>query len=119
MRTATASAIVVAAALSQLGSTDCGGDAIRDSGFDLWCGESLCAWKVERGGIQRVATWHEGDAGVELLGGDTAIEQLSPFNYQNGTCLQFSLIANVEPNAEVYLNVDVQGDGTNEMAERF
>ena len=59
---------------SQMGATKCG-QVLRDPGFDLWCGDELCAWKVERGDVKRVATWHEADAGVELVGGDVAIEQ--------------------------------------------
>lgn len=112
------SSIVLVAALSQLGSTDCG-QAIRDDGFDLWCGDELCAWKVERGAVERVASWNEGDYAVELVGEDVAIEQLSPVNGSDGGCLRFSLIANVEDTAEVRLNVDVEGDGTLEMSERL
>ncbi|HSD87124.1 MAG TPA: hypothetical protein VLB44_06400, partial [Kofleriaceae bacterium] len=79
----------------------------------------LCAWKLERGEIKRVPTWHEADAGVELVGDDVAIEQLTPVNYTDGTCIRFDLVANVADNAEVYLDVDVEGDGTLEMHERL
>lgn len=111
--------IVALAAFSQMGATTCSGDVIKDPGFDLWCGDSLCAWKVERGAIEQVPTWHEGDSGVQLDGEDTAIEQLASFNGGDGDCIVFDLVANVEDNAEVYLNVDVQGDGTLEMHERI
>ena len=113
---------VIGAALSQMGSTGggCGdGPIIRDPGFDLWCGDQLCAWKVERGSAMRVATWHEGDSGVELIGPDAAIEQLSPVTSGDGRCIKFDLVSNVEDNAEVYFNVDVQSDGTLEMHERL
>src|SRR5215468_1920822 len=73
-RAASTAAIAVAAA-GQLGATDCGGGITRDPGFDLWCGDVLCAWKIERGEVLRVPTWNEGDAGVELVGPDAAIEQ--------------------------------------------
>src|SRR4051812_15423636 len=92
--------ILAAAALSQMGSTNCS-VATRDPGFDLWCGDSLCAWKVERGQVKRIATWNDGDSGVELVGNDVAIEQLSPVNYGDGTCLKFELVADVEDTAEV------------------
>jgi hypothetical protein len=113
--------VVIGAALSQMGSTGggCGGHVLLDPGFDLWCGDQLCAWKVERGDAKRVATWHEGDSGVELVGMDSAIEQLSPVNSGDGTCIKFDLVANVEDTAEVYLNVDIQSDGTLEMHERL
>jgi hypothetical protein len=110
--------IVAGAAASQLGSTDCG-NALRDSGFDLWCGGQLCAWKVERGEILRVPTWNEGDPGVELVGADAAIEQLSPVDSGDGTCLEFSLIANVDDRADLELHVDVTGDGSIEHTERI
>ena len=110
--------IVAVVALSQMGATDCG-QVVKDPGFDLWCGDSLCSWKVERGGITRVPTWHEGDSGVQFDGPDTAIEQLASFNSGDGDCIVFDLVANVDDNAEVYLNVDVQGDGVLEMHERL
>jgi hypothetical protein len=103
---------------SQMGATKCG-QVLRDPGFDLWCGEDLCAWKLERGEIKRVPTWHEADAGVELVGGDVAIEQLAPVNSIDGNCIRFDLVANIAETAEVYLNVDVEGDGTLEMHERL
>jgi hypothetical protein len=110
--------LLAGAVSSQLGATDCG-NVLRDSSFDLWCGDQLCAWKVERGEIARVATWNEGDPGVELLGDDAAIEQLAPVDSGDGQCIEFTLIANVDPNAEVDLNVDVLGDGTIDHSERL
>jgi len=111
--------LFVGAAASQLGSTDCGGDVLRDPGFDLWCGDSLCAWKVERGEIQDVPTWHAGDHGVELVGSDVAIEQVSPIASTDGTCIEFDLIANVAGDASAVLNVDVFDDGTIDLAEHL
>ncbi|HEY5923243.1 MAG TPA: hypothetical protein VIV11_16300 [Kofleriaceae bacterium] len=124
-----------AALASQLGNTNCG-QALRDPGYDLWCGDDLCAWKVERGEIKRVATWHEGDSGVELVGTDTAIMQLSPVDSADGqcrdnpdgsttctspddVCLEFSLLANIDDTAVVDLNIDVLGDGTFEHTQRL
>lgn len=101
-----------------MGASDCGGDAIKDPGFDLWCGDTLCAWTLERGHIERVPTWHEGDSGVSL-GDNTAIAQLSGFNSGDGTCIEFQFVAEVSDDAEVYFNVDVEGDGTDEMHERL
>ncbi|MBV8762734.1 MAG: hypothetical protein JO257_35950 [Deltaproteobacteria bacterium] len=109
---------IAVAAVSQMGNTDCG-QVIRDSGFDLWCGDQLCAWKLERGDIKRVPTWNEGDSGVELDGADVAIEQLTPVDSGDGTCIEFSLVANVDKNADVELNVDIYGDGSIEHHERL
>jgi hypothetical protein len=110
MRLLTSCIAVVAA--SQLGATDCGGGITRDPGFDLWCGEELCAWKLERGSIHRVPTWHQDDAGVELLDPDTAIEQFTPVDSRDGTCIRFDLISDVAEGADVALVVDVYGDGS-------
>ena len=112
------SLIVAIVAASQLGATNCG-QVLRDPGFDLWCGDSLCAWKTERGQIAQVATWHAGDSGVSMLGSDTAIEQLAPVNGNDTDCIHFDLVANIDDDAEVYLNVDLEGDGTLEMHERL
>ena len=108
---------IAVVALSQVGATDCG-EVIRDSGFDLWCGDHLCAWKVVRGDVRRVGTWNAGDSGVELVGDDAAIQQLAPVNSSDGLCIEFTLIANVDENAEVFLDVDVQADGRVERQER-
>jgi hypothetical protein len=112
------SLLLVCAAATQLGNTDCG-QVLRDSGFDLWCGSGLCAWNVERGSIKKVATWNEGDPGVELVGDDVAIDQLAPVDSGDGSCLEFTLVANVDPSADVELNVDVFGDGSVEHTERI
>lgn len=110
--------LLILAMATQLGATDCG-QVIRDSSFDLWCGQELCAWKVTRGDIRRVPTWNEGDSGVELVGNDAAIQQLSPVNHGDGTCIKFHLVANVEQSAELFLDIDVEGDGTVERSERL
>jgi hypothetical protein len=127
--------LFLAAVASQAGNTNCG-EALRDPGYDLWCGEELCAWKRERGEIKRVPTWNDGDSGVELVGDDVAIEQLSPVDSADGqcrdqpdgsttcthpddVCLEFSLLANVDENAVVDLNVDVFGDGTIDHTQRL
>jgi hypothetical protein len=102
---------VLALAVSQLGATDCG-TVTRDPGFDLWCGELLCAWKLERGDIRRVPTWHTADSGVELLDASTAIEQFTPVDSRDGTCIRFDLIADIDETAQAALGVDVYGDGS-------
>jgi hypothetical protein len=116
MKKLLSSLLFAAVAGSQLGSTDCG-QVLRDPGFDLWCGDSLCAWKVERGDIKKVPTWNEGDPGVELVGTDVAIEQLSPVS--SASCIEFDLIADVDQSADVELNIDVDGDGSVEHTERI
>ena len=103
--------VLVALAASQAGATTCGGDVTRDPGFDLWCGDALCAWKLERGEVRRAPTWHDGDYGVELQPG-AAIEQFTPVDSGDGGCLRFDLVSDVDETAQVELGVDVYGDGT-------
>jgi hypothetical protein len=111
--------LVIAVAALQCGSTTCGGGIIEDPGFDLWCGESLCSWKVARGEIRQVPTWHAGDDGVELLGPSTAIYQLTSVDYTDTTCIEFELLADVDPGVDLRFQVDVFGDGSIELDERI
>lgn len=111
-------ALLAVLAFSQVGATDCG-TVIRDPGFDLWCGDEPCSWKVIRGDIRRVGTWHKGDSGIELVGLDAAIQQLAPVTGLDGNCIEFTLLANVDANADLFLHIDVFGDGTIERSERI
>ncbi len=108
--------VFAAVVLSQMGATECG-NALRDPGFDVWCGDSLCSWKLERGFIMKAATWNAGDPGVDLEADGTAITQLSPVDSNDGHCLEFDMIANIDADAHVTLNVDVFGDGSVEYSE--
>lgn len=108
--------VVAALAATQLGATDCG-RIIKDPGFDLWCGDTLCAWKLERGTIARAPTWHTEDAGVAFAGPDDAIAQLAPVTSQDTRCIEFDLIADVATDATVVLNIDIEGDGSVERSE--
>ncbi len=109
--------VVVVGAAASGGATDCG-QIIEDRGFDLWCGESLCTWRLEKGEVRPAPTWHPGDLGVELLGDDTAIAQMTPVEASDGTCVRFTLVADVAEDAEVRLAMDVFGDGSVETDER-
>lgn len=109
---------ILAIAATQMGATDCG-QVLRDPGFDLWCGEELCTWKLVRGEIARVGTWHESDSGVSFLGTDSAIQQLASVNSSDSNCLRFTLVSDVEDTAEAFLRIDLEADGTVERAERI
>src|SRR3954454_2981935 len=106
-------------AASQIGATDCGGGVLQDPGFDLWCGDSLCAWKLERGDIERAPTWHEKDAGVGFVSDDVAIVQTSSVNDRDGHCIVFDMIADVDLGADVAVNIDIEADGTVERTEQI
>lgn len=99
-------------ALALLGLLALGGcfetDVIDDPGFQFWCGERLCAWQLHEGEIRRVPTWHEHDYGVELVGAPVLLSQ----NAQKGaSCLRVELIADVDPAAMVFVEIDRDGDG--------
>ncbi len=72
-----------------------------------------------RGEVRRAPTWHSSDAGVELVGPDAAISQLAPINNHDGACIHFELVANVDDDAEAYLEIDVFGDGSIDRKERL
>ena len=110
--------LLAGVAVTSGGATDCG-QVIDDRGFDLWCGDRLCRWNLEKGQIAPVPTWHEGDHGVDLIGADVAISQLTEVASTDGTCVGFDLVADVAADAEVHLLVDVYGDGTIERDERI
>lgn len=113
-----ASLAFTAVCVSQVGATDCG-QILADSGFDLWCGDQLCYWKLERGEIAQVATWRSGDDGVSMIGDDVAISQRTGVNDTDTDCIRFDMVANIEETAEVHLEADVFGDGTVEWTERI
>jgi hypothetical protein len=118
MKHTTRTPILIALALGAGGATDCG-QIVDDQGFDLWCGDSLCTWTLEKGQIAPAATWHPDDQGVEMIGDDTAIAQMTSVNAADGTCVRFTLVADVAEDAEVRLQMDVFGDGTAETDERI
>lgn len=109
---------VLALAFAQAGFTDCG-NVLDDSGFDLWCGEALCVWHVDRGQAARIPTWHRGDDGVELLGDDAAISQMTEVTSGDGDCLRFEAVADVDETVELDLELDVFGDGVVDHVERL
>jgi hypothetical protein len=115
MKTKASVFVLAVVAASQVGATDCG-QIISDPGFDLWCGDSLCVWKLERGNVAEVPTWNEGDPGVQLLGSNTAIEQLTSVTSTDTSCIAFTLLSNIDLESQVVLNVDVNGDGSVEKS---
>jgi hypothetical protein len=81
-----------------------------NTGFDLWCGDSLCTWTVEAGDVQRVPTWHEKDLAADLIGSYVAISQ--PLSLDGRTCLEIDTLSATEANAQLSLEADFGDDGT-------
>ena len=81
-----------------------------DPGFDDWCGDKLCRWTLVDGQIAKAPTWHERDYGVELIGPTVTLAQQP--NIDSVPCLEFKVIADIDPAASVYLELDFRADGT-------
>jgi uncharacterized Fe-S cluster protein YjdI len=89
----------------------CGGSLINNYRFDRWCGDELCNWTTLTGpeSIQRAPTWHDNDYGVALLGTPTVLTQKRFI--QGVECLEFEMVADIEPGADVELGLDYNFDG--------
>jgi hypothetical protein len=94
--------------------TACGQSLIQDPSFELWCGERLCAPWETQGRVERVGTWHKKDHGVALMDG-AVISQLSEASQVE--CIEFALIADVQADAEVWLELDFLDDGNSEYRQ--
>lgn len=83
-------------------------DVVEDPGFQFWCGDQLCEWRLAVGEIERVPTWHDHDYAVELVGAPVHLEQR--FASSVSGCVLVELIADVEPDAAVTIAIDEDGD---------
>jgi hypothetical protein len=86
----------------------CETDLVDDPGFQLWCGEQLCAWDLEEGEIQKVPTWHTHDYGVDLVGAPVLLSQVAR---RSASCVRIEVTSRVEAGAMVAIEVDADGDG--------
>jgi hypothetical protein len=100
---------VLAGALSA-----CPYDDVDDPGEALWCEDRLCAWSVDRGRVEPVATWHERDPGVSLGGDEVRLSRVHPDERGGDRCVLLSVLADVAPGVTVRFVVDVGADGTAE-----
>lgn len=116
-RRATRMSLLSLVALGGMGATQsCSGDLIGDPSFDLWCGDDLCAWEVEVGDVEKVSTWHPSDSGASLVGGVVAISQYSDARSGDADCIRFSLTADVDPGAQLSVEMDFYDDGSVEVS---
>ncbi|HOX43422.1 MAG TPA: hypothetical protein PK668_07485 [Myxococcota bacterium] len=112
LRHASLAIALLASAVALGGWSSCEPSLIEDPSFDLWCGQSLCAWQLEAGEVRRVSTWHPADAGVELVGDPAAISQLLGISSRDVSCLRFETLAQVDADASVTLEMDFLDDGS-------
>lgn len=103
------------ATIALLGMTACPAD--DDPGFDDWCGGHLCRWNLVDGQIAKAPTWHERDLGVEMVGPHVTLKQQP--NISSVSCLELKVIADIEPAASVYIELDFRADGTTDYRERI
>ncbi|MGB5698153.1 MAG: hypothetical protein WBM46_21060 [Polyangiales bacterium] len=99
--------LALMACLMSAGVT-CETDLIDDAGFQLWCGERLCAWDLEEGEIRKVPTWHTHDYGIELIGPSVLLSQPAQ---SSASCVRIEVTSEVEPSVMVSVEVDADGDG--------
>jgi hypothetical protein len=109
-------ALLLVLALPFLMAGECEPPLVTDSGFDLWCGDTLCAWQVDEGTIAKVPTWHAKDYGVELVSPSTTISQLLPYGSADVTCIHFKLLADIDPSVNVVLDLDFD-DGSSHVLQ--
>jgi hypothetical protein len=101
--------LVVGAALAAgMLVAGCDDELIDDATFRLWCGDALCAWRLDAGHVRQAPTWHKNDHGVELVDTPTVISQDLK---KTARCLIFTTIADVAASAQVTVGIDFTGDG--------
>jgi hypothetical protein len=94
-------------------------DLITDPIVQRWCGDRPCDWEAD-GEIKRVGTWHPDDYAVELVSDDAKLSQLNAtLDQLSSHCFSFSLIADIAPNARVFLELDFLDDGIIDFSQRL
>lgn len=75
---------LVALAAAMWAGAGCGGDLVGNEGFEIDCDGRPCDWKVVEGDPAGAASWHDGDAGLDLSGsGRVVVEQrVAPFELE-------------------------------------
>jgi hypothetical protein len=112
MRTRTIIEIALSiAGITMLSGSGCNDDLLADPGFDIWCGDQLCTWEIERGKVGKAATWDAMDEGAALAGPRAAISQYAPIDEHDATSICFSLLADRDDGASLYLELDFGDDG--------
>jgi hypothetical protein len=107
--------LLAATAVTLLSGYGCNDDLLADPGFDMWCGEQLCNWEVERGRVGKAATWDELDEGAALAGPRVVISQHAPIDAWDADAICFSLLADTYAGAALFLELDFDDDGEPEF----
>ena len=75
--------------------------------FEVWCGESACAWAVESGTVARAPTWHRRVYGISLVSDGAAISQ--EVEMEDLHCLFLSLLGKVDGGTDLHFEVFYDG----------
>lgn len=86
-------------------------DTNPDPSFDLWCEDTLCAWSVDEGAIERAPTWHRSDHGTLLQGDPVVLSQLLERGSAEVGYLRFETITDFDEGVELFLELDLGDDG--------
>lgn len=91
----------------------CGTDLVANEGFEILCSDQPCDWKLIEGDAALSASWHEGDAGLDLSGdGVVVIEQRSaPFALDTRELVLGAAVAREYASLRFELDWYVAGDG--------
>ena len=109
--------VLLLAVAPLLMGSECEKPLVKDSGFDLWCGDVLCAWQVDAGTVAKVPTWNAQDFGVDLQGSLVTLSQRLPSTSDEVSCLHFNLLADIADPVNVTLDLDFNDDGSIERTE--
>ncbi len=93
----------------------CSDDEQAEPAFNRWCGPVPCDWTLEEGRIERAPTWHEKDYGARML--DAPVVISSPIRLDHETCTRFSLVGNIDAEAQLALELDIYDEGPIEFEE--
>jgi hypothetical protein len=72
---------------------------------------------VQKGDVRRAPTWHKDDFAVELVGDDVVISQFS--DERSSSCIQFDMVADIESNARLTLDLDFYDDGVIDYSQEI
>ncbi len=98
-------------------SSGCDSSLVGDPTMDMWCGKTLCTWTIDKGDVQRVATWHRSDYGVGLVGDEVIISQHSAQSLYTTDCLEFRLQADHDDGVNLFIGLDLTGDSGVEYSQ--
>jgi hypothetical protein len=115
MRLSSSMARSLLASLVAVLLSSCGDVWMSEILLEVDCSDPQCGWQVERGGVERTASWHPKDYAFSLTSNDSSISRTLPVQ-RNAKCLRFSYIGQIEPSASVQVELDFNDDGRSDAS---